>query len=110
MLMSWPGFVRTTRVPVSSSKSIHSKKLLLVDEDTFAEGANVQRAKLWSDNVKWALARMNRAKYGDKQDINLGGQDDAPPIETQTADLTALSPEERAKVRDLARKALQKKE
>lgn len=34
--------------------------------------------RLKSDNIKWKLARMNAKKYGDKVDLNHGGQSDNP--------------------------------
>lgn len=83
------------------------ERLLLVDEDTHPEAANVSRAKLWSDNAKWSLARMNRAKYGDKADLNIGGQGDAPPVQTEQAvDLTSLTPEERKELQRIAQRTI----
>ena len=63
------------------------------------------KEKLQVDSRKWILARMNRAKYGDRQDIGLGGTDGAPPISTQVeADVSHLSKEEREQLSALARK------
>lgn len=36
-------------------------------------GEHVQRSRLRVDTLKWALARMNPKKYGDKLDLNHGG-------------------------------------
>lgn len=36
-------------------------------------GEHVQRSRLRIDTRKWAIARMNAKKYGDKLDLNHGG-------------------------------------
>lgn len=48
---------------------------------------DVQRDRLRVEARKWALARMNPRKYGDK--LQLGGADDLPPV--ATVDATKLS-------------------
>lgn len=40
----------------------------------------VERAKVQIDARKWALARMNRKKYGDKIDAELTGKDGGPIV------------------------------
>lgn len=40
------------------------------DEAYRLNGEHVQRSRLRIDTRKWALARMNPKKYGDKQEIN----------------------------------------
>lgn len=54
-----------------------------VRSDTITNKDHIALTKLWSDNVKWSLARMNRAMYGDKTDIGLGGTPDAPPVDVR---------------------------
>ncbi len=51
------------------------------------EGDMIEHRRLQIDTRKWALARMNPRKYGDK--IQLGGAADLPPV--QTLDATRLS-------------------
>lgn len=41
---------------------------------------DVQRAKLKVDVRKWAASRFNAKKYGDKMDMNHGGQKDNPVL------------------------------
>jgi hypothetical protein len=78
-----------------------------VRQDTLANKDIIARDKLWSDNVKWGLARMNRAKYGDKTDIGFGGTPDTPPVQLKAqADVAHLTDDERAELRELARKAI----
>lgn len=43
-------------------------------------GEVINRSRLRIDTRKWALARMNPRKYGEK--LALGGDEDAPPIKT----------------------------
>lgn len=75
------------------------------------ETGHVGAGKLKADAIKWRLARMNRAKYGDKADLNIGGQGDAPPVQTEQAvDLTSLSPEERKELARLAQRTITGKE
>ena len=53
-----------------------------------ADGAgDPQRDRLRVDTRKWALARMNPRKYGEK--VQIGGADDLPPV--ATLDATKLS-------------------
>lgn len=51
-------------------------------------GEAINRAKLRIDTRKWALARMNPRKYGEK--VQLGGAEDLPPVQI---DATVLSDE-----------------
>ncbi len=50
-------------------------------------------AKLQTENRKWVLSRMNRAKYGDKSTVALeGGPEGSPPIRVQhTASLEDMA-------------------
>ena len=73
-----------------------------VKHDIRLDPQAIARAKLWSDNVKWILARMNRAKYGDKADINLGGQGPEKPIELSTTH--NISDEDRAELEKIGRR------
>lgn len=51
-----------------------------ISDDGFpiVDGQAVQRSKLRIDARKWVLAKMNPKKYGDKVDLNHGGQADNP--------------------------------
>lgn len=74
-----------------------------------ADGADSQfnsKERLQVDSRKWIIARMNRAKYGEKADINLGGQSGSPPVQTQTVDVSSLSDEERKQLKLLAQKLI----
>lgn len=39
---------------------------------------HIQRSKLRVDTIKWTAARLARGRYGDKVDVNHGGQPDNP--------------------------------
>ena len=67
-----------------------------------------QRAKIWSENTKWSLKSMNRAKFGDRQDLGISGVEGQPPVTTSNVNvnLANLSPKDQAKLRDLARQAI----
>ena len=56
------------------------------------------------DARKWALARMNRSKYGDRADINLGGQADNPIESNHKVETNILSSEERDALRKIGRR------
>jgi hypothetical protein len=45
-----------------------SKSFRVLDPDEFPD---VARAKLWMDQVRFALPRWNRAEYGDRVDVNV---------------------------------------
>jgi hypothetical protein len=47
-------------------------------------GADPQAAAVQLNACKWTAGKLNGKLYGDKTNINLGGQDDAPPIKTET--------------------------
>jgi terminase small subunit-like protein len=42
----------------------------------------VQRSRLRIDTIKWQLSKLIPKKYGDKLDLNVGGQKDAPPLQS----------------------------
>jgi hypothetical protein len=67
------------------------------------------KARLQTDNRKWVIARMNRAKYGDKQDVSLGGIPGSEPIQTTTnVNLNNLTAADKKAAAKLARAALNK--
>jgi hypothetical protein len=68
------------------------------DAGWIANGDNVQRARLRIDTRKWALARMNSKKFGDKVTQEVVGKDGGP-IATTSIDAKKLS---RAQVEALA--------
>lgn len=71
----------------------------------------MQAAKLRVDTRKWSLARMNRAKYGDQSQLTVGGDPDAPLKVKQThVDLTNMTKEKLAQLRELAREAIGSKD
>lgn len=41
-----------------------------------------QRSRLRLDTIKWQLSKLIPKKYGDKLDLNVGGQKDAPPLQS----------------------------
>lgn len=55
-------------------------------------GEHVQRSRLRVDSRKWALARMNSKKYGDKHYV--GGMEDAPIKVQNTIDVSNMTMEE----------------
>jgi hypothetical protein len=67
-----------------------------------------QRAKIWSENTKWSLKNMNRAKFSDRQDLGISGVPGAPPVTTSNVNinLANLSSKDQAKLRELARQAI----
>jgi len=75
---------------------------------TVAQG-DVARATLWSSNTKWSLARMNRAKFGDRHDLGLHGTPGEPPVTTSSVNvnLASLNPKQQASLRELARLAIE---
>lgn len=47
------------------------------------DGFAAQRARVMIDTRKWAASKLKPKKYGDKVDVNHGGQADAPAIKTE---------------------------
>lgn len=71
----------------------------------------LEQRKQQIDVRKFRVARLNRALYGDKQDVNLGGQPENPlQAQVSSANWDALSPEEQASFREMSRKMLQGKQ
>lgn len=52
--------------------------LSIVDGNVVVDGQAVQRSKLRIDARKWMLAKMNPKKYGERVDVNHGGQEGNP--------------------------------
>jgi hypothetical protein len=65
----------------------------------------IQLAKVRADARKFRVARLNRALYGDRTEVGLGGSTDGPPVEV-SMDLSNLTPAEQKTMRELARKAI----
>ena len=59
------------------------EEMFEIGDDVKADPAEVSKAKLRVDTRKWALARMNPKKYGDKI-AHVGGGPDDSPIKTET--------------------------
>ena len=80
-------------------------RLHTIDVDTVNEQGRIQLAKLWSDNMKWGLARMDRGKYGDKSELSVGGT--GTPVEhREAATLDHMTEDEQRTLRELSRKAI----
>jgi len=79
-----------------------------IADDVGEDRDAIAKAKLRADVRKFSLARMNRAKYGDRQDLNIAGQVGAPPVKTASVrvDLSCFDESEKAKLRELARKII----
>ena len=77
----------------------------LAVEGRIVTNEQIALAKLRADSRKFRVARLNRALYGDKADIGLGGVVDAPPVEVEV-NHTSLTPKEQEQLRSLARKAI----
>jgi hypothetical protein len=73
---------------------------------------DVARATLWSNNTKWSLARMNRAKFGDRSELGIAGVEGGVPVTTSnvSVNLANLGPKDQAKLRELARQSIVKEE
>ena len=84
-------------------------KLHDVGRDVATNKDHIALAKLWSDNVRWGLKVRNRAEYGDRADIGLGGSEGALPIPVIKADISQLTSKEQEQMRKLARKTMLKK-
>jgi len=70
-----------------STESIVDKIFDLIDENPDIElngKQATQKQKLNFDMLKWLCGVLNRAKYGDKYDVNVGGQEDNPVITSIT--------------------------
>lgn len=83
----------------------------LADENAMhATSESTGAAKLQSDNIKWSLKVMNRAKYGDRSAVDLGNQPDNPLTASKEARAIAesLSPEARKAIRKMAHDDMQK--
>lgn len=70
----------------------------------------IQARRLRIDSRKWALARMNRAKYGDRTAVDHGGQPDNP-VRTESTQLVVdpndFSEAERETILRIAHRKLQ---
>jgi len=54
------------------------EEMLEIGDDVEADAAAVSKAKLRVDTRKWALARMNPKKYGDKVQQEITGAEGGP--------------------------------
>jgi len=61
-----------------STNDFYEKQLKNGEVAVVGNNEMVNRARLRVDARKWACERMNPRKYGPKQDVNLGGQEDNP--------------------------------
>jgi hypothetical protein len=79
-----------------------------IADDVRKDRDAIAKAKLRADVRKFSLARMNRAKYGEKQDLNIAGQAGAQPVQTASVrvDLSTFDESEKKQLRELARKAI----
>ena len=78
-----------------STESIVDRIFDLIDEipDIELNGKQAtQKQKLNFDMLKWLCGVLNREKYGDKYDLNLGGQEDNPVLTSITR--TVIDPVE----------------
>lgn len=70
----------------------------------------LERRKMQVDVRKFRVARLNRALYGDKQEVKHTGDATEPvAVSTSNASVDVLTPEEQAQLRELSRKMLQGK-
>ena len=79
-----------------------------ITDDVREDRDAIAKAKLRADVRKFSLARMNRAKYGDRQDLNIAGQAGSQPVQMASVrvDLSSFDESEKAQLRQLARKAI----
>ena len=106
-----PDFRANYEVARQAQAHAYFEQLTDIADDCLPDTGFTSKAKLQMDARKWSLARMNRALYGDKADLNIGGQGDAPPVQTEQAvDLTSLTPEERKELQRIAQRTITGKE
>jgi hypothetical protein len=76
------------------------------------ETADMSRATLWSNNMKWSLARSNRQRFGDRSELGIAGVEGGVPVTTSnvSVNLANLGPKDQAKLRELARQSITKEE
>lgn len=67
------------------------EEMLDIGDDVKADPAEVAKARLRVDTRKWALARMNPKKYGDKQTTELTGPDGGAIQTNATLNVSGLS-------------------
>lgn len=67
------------------------EEMLEIGDDVEAEPAAVSKAKLRVDTRKWALARMNPKKYGDKVEQTVVGADGGP-VQIQKIERVIVDP------------------
>ena len=79
------------------------------DAPELPNSPGVKQRRLMIDARKWVLARMNRAKYGERTDVGLGATPDAEPVQANVS-LASMDEDDLRALRELARKALQTQE
>jgi hypothetical protein len=77
-------------------RQIYNAKGELVRTERTVDPEVVARSRLRCDALKWMMGKLNPKKYGDKLDLNLGGQADNPVQVTQVP-FGALDPIEAAR-------------
>ena len=58
---------------------LNAERLIEVAEDAEETSAGVQKARLLSDNIKWAASKLLPKKYGDRLDIAVDASALQPP-------------------------------
>jgi hypothetical protein len=109
-----PEHLASFRLNYGEARRLYEEHVFEELGDVRTEGgqADVPRDTLWSNNVKWSLARMNRAKYGDRSELGIAGVEGGVPVTTSnvSVNLANLGPKDQAKLRELARQAIAKEE
>lgn len=77
-LRTEPEFLENYREAKENQADLFVEQLLEIPDTE----EDVQRAKLKVDVRKWAASRFNAKKYGDRVDMNMGGQKDNPIVHT----------------------------
>jgi hypothetical protein len=77
-------------------RPIYNAQGALVRTERVLDAEAVARSRLRVDALKWMMSKGNPKKYGDKLDLNVGGQVDNP-LRVEAVPFTALDPIEAAR-------------
>ena len=77
-LTKYPGFTEQYAKATDERAAQMFEDMLDIGDDVEPEPSQVAKARLRVDTRKWALARMNPKKYGDKLENTVVGPDGGP--------------------------------
>lgn len=79
-------------------RPVFNAKSELVRVERVLDGEAVARSRLRVDALKWMMSKLNARKYGDKVDLNVGGQVDNPLRLVAAVAITTNDPVEAMRV------------